>query len=220
MIRMAVQVVFIKEDGTPEVHEVARLDRGDLAPETLGFSLADAKAITGYLQHALTDAQVALWREAQSVCPDCGGPRSLKGHHRVVHRTPFGTVRLASPRFRACSCQLRTHRSVSPLAALLPERASPELLYLETKFASLVSYGLTTRLLGELLPVERPIGAERVRRHLFRVARSHEAALDTAPASLPVDGATDADEAPPPDGPLFVGLDGGYVRGREQGCSK
>ena len=78
-----------------------------------------------------------------------------------------------------------------------------------------MSYGLTTRLLGELLPVERPIGAERVRRHLFRVARSHEAALDTAPASLPMDAITEADDAPPPDGPLFVGLDGGYVRGRD-----
>ena len=95
---------------------------------------------------------------------------------------------------------------MSPLAALLPERTSPELLYLETKFASLVSYGLTTRLLGELLPVERPIGAERVRRHLFRVARSHEAALDTTPTHLLVDAATEADDATPPDGPLFVGL--------------
>ncbi len=106
---------------------------------------------------------------------------------------------------------------MNPLAAWLPERASPELLYLETKFASLVSYGLTTRLLGDLLPVERPIGAERVRRHLFRVARSHEAALERAPTSLPVDATPEADGVPPPDGPLFVGLDGGYVRGREQG---
>jgi len=217
MIQMAVQVVFIAEDGEREVHEVARLDRGDLAPETLGLSLADAKAITGSLQHALVDAQVARWREAQSVCPDCGGHRALKGHHRLVYRTPFGTLRLASPRFRSCSCQPRAQRSVSPLATLLPERASPELLYLETKFASLVSYGLTTRLLGELLPVERPIGAERVRRHLFQVARSHEAALETAPTRLPVDAITEAAGAAPPDGPLFVGLHGGYVRGREQG---
>ena len=47
--------------------------------------------------------------------------------------------------------------------AALRERVSPEMLYLETKFASLVSYGLTVGLLGELLPLERPIGAERVR---------------------------------------------------------
>jgi len=66
---------------------------------------------------------------------------------------------------------------MSPLAELLRERVSPEMLYLETKFASLVSYGLTVGLLGELLPLERPIGAERVRRHLFRVAEAHETEL-------------------------------------------
>ncbi|MCW2239647.1 hypothetical protein [Azospirillum canadense] len=44
---MAVQVVLIAADGEREVHEVARLDCGDLAPETLGLSLAEAKAITG-----------------------------------------------------------------------------------------------------------------------------------------------------------------------------
>ena len=58
---------------------------------------------------------------------------------------------------------------MSPLAELLRERVSPEMLYLETKFASLVSYGLTVGLLGELLPLERTDRqAERVRRHLFR----------------------------------------------------
>ena len=61
---------------------------------------------------------------------------------------------------------------MSPLAALLPERASPEMLYLETKFASLVSYGLTVRLLGELLPLDQPIGAERVTRCRSAIDRS------------------------------------------------
>jgi hypothetical protein len=49
------------------------------------------------------------------------------------------------------------------------------------------------------------------------VARTHEAALETAPTRLPVDAITEAADAAPPDGPLFVGLYGGYVRGREQG---
>ena len=74
--------------------------------------------------------------------------------------------------------------SVSPLAELLHERVSPEMLYLETKFASLVSYGLTVRLMDEVLPFDRPIGAERVRRHLFRVAEAHEAELASAPKSI------------------------------------
>jgi hypothetical protein len=101
------------------------------------------------------------------------------------------------------------------LAELLGERNSPELLYLETKFASLASYGLTVRLMGELLPLDRPIGAERVRRHLFRVAETHEAELASAPTITVPDKPTGPHNTPP-DGPLFVGIDGGYVRGREQ----
>jgi hypothetical protein len=71
-----------------------------------------------------------------------------------VFRTPFGTLRFDSERVRICQC------AESPLADLLGERVSPEMLYLETKFASLVSYGLTVRLLSELLPLDRPIHAE------------------------------------------------------------
>jgi uncharacterized membrane protein len=37
----------------------------------------------------------------------------------------------------------------------LQERSSPELVYLETKFAAFVSYGLTVELLKEVLPSPR-----------------------------------------------------------------
>jgi hypothetical protein len=216
MIRMAVQVVLVDEaDGGREVHEIVRIDRGRLCPETLGLSLAEAKAITGGIQQVLAGAQVKEWQEDQRACPDCGRRRSLKGHHHIVYRTPFGTLRLDSERLRACRCAVPPRHSLSPLAELLGERNSPELLYLETKFASLASYGLTVRLLGELLPLERPIGAERVRRHLFRVAETHEAELASAPTSIAPEGPSGRHNTPP-DGPLFVGIDGGYVRGREQ----
>jgi hypothetical protein len=90
------------------------------------------------------------------------------------------------------------------------------MLYLQTKFASLVSYGLTIRLLDELLPLDRPIGAEQVRRHLFRVAEAHEMELTSAPTSL-MSNEPPNESATPPNGPLFVGIDGGYVRGRGLG---
>jgi hypothetical protein len=102
------------------------------------------------------------------------------------------------------------------LAELLSERVSPEMLYLETKFASLVSYGLTVQLMDEILPLDRPISPERVRRHLFGVAEAHEAELASVPTSITIDQRTGPRNALP-DGPLYVGMDGGYVRGREQG---
>ena len=58
---------------------------------------------------------------------------------------------------------------MSPLAELLSERAAPELVYLETKFASLMSYGLTVELLGEILLLGSQINAIGVRRRLQQV---------------------------------------------------
>ena len=217
MIRMAIQVVLVDEAADRrDVHEIIRIDRGRLCPEALGLSLAEAKEITGGIQQVLAGVQVAEWQADQRACPDCGRRRSLKGHHPIVFRTPFGTLRFDSERVRVCPCAKRPTVSMSPLAELLSERVSPEMLYLETKFASLVSYGLTVRLMDEVLPLDRPIGAERVRRHLFRVAEAHEAELASAPTSITVDERPAPSNAPP-DGPLYVGMDGGYVRGREQG---
>ncbi len=216
MIRMAIQVVLVDEAGDRrDVHEIVRIDRGRLCPEALGLSPEEAKAITGGIQQVLAGAQVAQWRADQRACPDCGRRRSLKGRHRIVFRTPFGALRLDSERLRTCLCAKKPAGSMSPLAELPRERVSPEMLYLETKFPSLVSYGLTVGLLSELLPLERPIGAERVRRHLFRVAEAHEAELASAPTSIKLDERPSVSNAPP-DGPLFVGIDGGYVRGRDK----
>lgn len=94
-------------------------------------------------------------------------------------------------------------------------RVSPELLYLETKFAALVSYGMTVRLMDEVLPLDRPIRPERVRRDLFRVAEAHEAELASVPISLASEPSPASNQVPP-DGPFFVGMDGGYVRGRDK----
>jgi DNA-directed RNA polymerase subunit RPC12/RpoP len=216
MIRMAIQVVLIDEaEDRRDVHEIARIDRAGLCAEALGLSLAEGKESSGGIQRILAGAQVNEWQEANRICPECGRRRSLKGRHPILFRTPFCTLRLDSERVRSCPCAGKPKRlSISPLAALLSERVSPELLYLETKFASLVSYGMTVRPMDEVLPLDRPIRPERVRRDLFRVAKAHEAELASVPISLaePSPGSNQA----PPDGPFFVGMDGGYVRGRDK----
>jgi hypothetical protein len=221
MIRMAIQVVFLDDAGEQQdVHEIAGIDRDRLCPAGLGLSLAEAKQITSGIQQILANVQITEWQADQRACPDCRNRRSLKGRHPIVFRTPFGTLRLDSERVRMCPCAKQPKGSVSPLAELLHERVSPEMLYLETKFASLVSYGLTVRLMDEVLPFDRPIGAERVRRHLFRVAEAHEAELASAPKSITIDEKAGGEQTGPnnvpPDGPLYVGMDGGYIRGREQ----
>ena len=91
MIRMSIQVVLTDEaEGRPEVQEVVRIDRDQLGPETLGLCLAEAKQITSGIQQVLGGAQVAQWQQDQRACPHCGHRRSLRGHHGIVFRTPFG----------------------------------------------------------------------------------------------------------------------------------
>ncbi|MGC8627412.1 MAG: hypothetical protein ACP5VR_07640 [Acidimicrobiales bacterium] len=53
-------------------------------------------------------------------------------------------------------------RTFTPLVALLPERSTLELSYLEATFSGLVSYGTSARLLTEVLPLGRRLHAQAV----------------------------------------------------------
>jgi hypothetical protein len=63
------------------------------------------------------------------------------------------------------------------LAAVLPERNTPELLYLESKFAGLVSYGQSAELLAEMLPLGRQLHASAVRLHALATGTRLESEL-------------------------------------------
>jgi hypothetical protein len=63
------------------------------------------------------------------------------------------------------------------LAELLVERTGPELLYLEEKFAPLLSYGLSMKLFEEALPIGAEISASTMRNHALAVAERLESEL-------------------------------------------
>ena len=199
----------------------ATVERASLTAETLGLTLAEGKAILAELQAAVVSEQVAAYEAAARCCLACGTDRGIKGHHPITCRTAFGTLPLTATRLRRCRCgtdpSAGDRASFSPFADLLSGRTTPELLYLETRWGALVSYGLAARMLGDVLPMDRPVSPERVRRHLYAVAACEEAAMGEEP-----DGAawawsgcqSDLNEMPPPDGPAYVGVDGGFVRDR------
>jgi hypothetical protein len=97
------------------------------------------------------------------------------------------------------------------LGGAAPERNTPELLYLETKWASLMSDGMTTKLLDEVLPLGKHINAATVGNHLHAVAERTEAELGEEQGFCIEGCPRDWAALPRPDGPLTVGLDGGYV---------
>ena len=215
-MRVRIQVVVESEaDAVPVVHEVATLERGPLQPEGLGLTLAEAKDLLRGVQETMVAEQVAAFEAQQECCPDCGRARRRNGRHEIVYRTLFGKLRLDSPRFYACPCQDAASRaSLSPLAERLPERTAPELAYLESKFAALMSYGLTVELLAEILPLGEELAKTSVRRQVQRVAERAEGELGDEQFSFIEGCQRDWDQLPRPDPPLTVGLDGGYVHAR------
>ena len=79
----------------------------------------------------------------------------------------------------------------------------------------LVSYGLAARMLGDVLPLGKSVAPERIRRHLHGVAVREEARLsEEAGRTLWLGCQRELSELPLPNGPAYVGVDGGFVRDR------
>jgi hypothetical protein len=198
--------------------DVATLERTHLSAETLGLLLEEGKTVLKRLQEVMVEKQLEGYLQHSRVCPDCQKPRRCKGYHQATFRTVFGKLRVKSPRWHHCNCQnqTKTTQTFSPLAQLLSERTTPELLFLETKWASLVSYGMTTKLIKDVLPMDDKLNDVTVRNHLHRMALKQEATLGEE-AFMFVEGCPrDWAALPTPDGPLVVGIDGGFVRACEK----
>jgi len=213
-MKFTVQLVIEPEDGSTVVTEVATFEREALTEATLGLSLAESKTILAQLQEHMVAQQAASYSTAQQTCPACGAPRRCKGHHQIVVRSLFGTLRLNSPRFRRCSCQpVDSPRSSSPLAERLVERTTPERRYLEAKWAALLSFGVTVDMLEELLPLQA--NQATVYRHTQQVAERLEGELGDEQSFFIEGCQRDWDALPRPNGPLTVGIDGGYIHARD-----
>lgn len=225
-MKMTLQVIIEDEDHDtlPIVKEVFRLERQceELCPETLGLKLDEAKGVLAEIQTALVMAQATRFLEQQSFCPDCGMPYPKNGTHQLTFRTLFGTIKLASQRFYTCSCSRAKARrqgqkqiSVSPLANLLPERTAPEFVYLQTKWAAVMSYGRTAAFLEEVLPLEKRISTAVLSGHVQQIAARLDSELGDEQWSFVEGCQQEWEQLPEPGEPLIVGIDGGYVHARE-----
>ena len=150
-MKIKIQVVIEHEETIEE--EISCLQRGNPSLETLGLTLAESKEILANLQERIVKQQVAEHVQQFQVCEHCRQPRRRNGRQKITYRTLFGNLRLSGQRFYHCPCQPQTTRSFSPIAGLVPERIAPEFRYLQAKWSSLKSYGLTVKLLEEVLPL-------------------------------------------------------------------
>ena len=203
-------------DGEMEELEVITLDKGHDRHEDTGLSIEDGKALLKTLQRQIVEAQAEAFCASKSVCQGCKRRLRRKGTHLIRYRTVFGDVPVTSPRYYHCACDRRGTRTFSPLTELLPDHTAPELLWLETRWASLVSFETAAGLLKDVLPVGESLSAETVRNHLHKAARRMEDELAEEQVFFIETYPRDRAAMPLPEGRITVGIDGGYVRSRNK----
>jgi hypothetical protein len=212
-MRVKLQLVICHDEGHEEtVTDVITLNKNHQRIEHLGLTLAESKQLLSTLQRHLLQQQVDTFLDARSTCPDCGTPLKLKAHGSRSLRTLFGTFKVYSPRLEHCDCTRRKTSSFRPLSALLTEPVAPELLYMEAKWSSLVSYGLSLDALQDFLPLDLSLDVKTVRYDTLKVAKRLEAELGEEQASCIEGEPREWDLLPLPEGSFTVGIDGGYLR--------
>ena len=192
------------------------IDRSCVQVQDVGLALGEAKSILGKLQQTIVRQQLESYLAERRACPHCQRPRAIKGYHPLRFRTAFGDIDLRSPRWHRCRCEQSREATFCPLSELLTVHTSPELTYLQAKWAAQVSFAAVGALLHDVLPVDQGLRPETIRRHVMNTAERLEAQL--GPEEFAYDGGSqrEIEASPEPAAPITVGLDGGYVRGRER----
>lgn len=211
-MKIKIQVV-IDDDNQVITEDIISLVREDLSAETLGMNLKEAKDIAVGIQQVMVTHQISDYLAHHRACPCCNKSRNLKGYHSLIYRTLFGKLSLRSPRLYECDCQPQQKTSFSPIAEILSEHIAPELSYLESKWASLMSYGMTVKLLEEVLPLD--ISPSSVYHSAQQVSLRLEKELGDEQIFFVEGCPYEWEKLPRPDVPLTVGIDGGYVHARD-----
>ena len=172
---------------------VAVVKRQDRSVADLGLTLAEGRALLAEVQSTLVSHQTAGWIAGKAACCRCGSVLAHKDSRSIVMRTVFGKVEVASPRFWECGCAGKPRerrRSVSPLCKAVPNRVTPELEYLQAKWAAHLPYRQATALLQEVLPLNKAISSGGTRRRILAVGKALDAEIerDIASGPKPIDG--------------------------------
>jgi len=174
-MKFRLEVVCISDTGQEQRSNALEIERRQLAMETLGLNLCESKAMLESVQDFVVAQQAAEDLEQRRCCPSCGDRYTAKGGGNIEVKTLFGVVKVANPRWNRCSCQQSGPRTFRPAAAWLRGTTSPELLYLETKWASLIPFTKVADLLRDVLPADAD--DETIRRHVQATAQRMEQEL-------------------------------------------
>ena len=210
-MKFTIQMAIEDEYGETKIEEIISLNKLIDNPSDIGLSIKESKSVLKSLQKIIVCQQAESYIKTHVACPCCQKKRRVKGHRTIQYRTLFGIIPIPSLRVYSCNCEEVSTQTVDILTDWLPDHNSPELQYIETKLASLMSYGLTADILKDVLPVGEALNAATVRNHLHTVAERQEKELEEKPEYL-TGCPYEWGELPKPGKPMVVGIDGGYVR--------
>jgi hypothetical protein len=210
-MRFIIKLAIEDENGTETTEEVIQLTKYSDDKNIIGISLQESKAILKILQSKIILSQVKEYVDSKRICACCGKKMNINGYCSIQYRTLFGIVNLESPRLFHCQCHESEAKTFSLLSEWLSDKNSAELQYIETKWASLISFGQTAKLLKEVLPVGEAENAATVRNHLHNIAKRQEKELEGKPEYISV-CQNELDKYPKPGKPMTVGIDGGYLK--------
>ena len=216
-MKFIIQALIETPDGLPLTVPVQTIERSCDRIEDVGLRLEEAKSILTRLQDQLVRQQLAEHLERTRACPSCHRAPSIKGYHPLRFRSAFGDLRLRSPRWMRCSCEdPAIPASYSALNELLTTHTAPELEFLQAKWAAHLSFAAVADLLHDVLPVDAGLHGETVRTHVFATAERLETEQGPEQVAFDAGCQLEIEASPEPGLPIAVGLDGGYIRGRER----
>ncbi len=167
---------------------LAVIERRERSLVKMGLTLAEGRSLLAEAQSALVAQQVGAWMSGHTECNRCGAAPCHKDSRFVVLRTVFGKVKIASTRLWSCNCGAKPgalRRSTSPLCKALPMRITPELQYLQVKWAAHLPCRQATDLLKEVLPLDTGISYGDTRRRIRAVGKELDAEVERDIAARP-----------------------------------
>jgi hypothetical protein len=210
-------VLIESPDALPLSVPIQTIERSCERVEDVGLRLEEAKSVLHGLQEQLIGQQLTDHLARHRPCPHCRRPRTLKGYHPLRFRSAFGDIELRSPRWCRCACEERsTQATYSALHTILTTRTAPELEFLQAKWAAHLSFAAVADLLHDVLPIDACLNGETIRMHVFKTAKRREAELGPEQFAFDAGCQREIEASPDPGPPVTVGLDGGYIRGRER----
>lgn len=114
------------DDRAVATDELACLERDVLGPATAGLTLDEGKLLLATCQKRMILAQARDYEDLAQSCSECATPRSVKGASSIILRKLFGALTIPCRRLYHCRCEGSGRSSFSPIAALFPERSTPD----------------------------------------------------------------------------------------------